>query len=304
MKSLLSVILLLGITSGRMLACDICGCAVGGNYLGILPGFKQHFAGLRLQSRGYLSQHPSLFGEGLGLSSEENYHTAELWGRWSPRHNVQVFGFLPYHHFSRAEGGATYHARGLGDVSLLLSWVLFNSGDSSRRVLRHALQAGGGFKLPTGNAELRDAAGLRLPRNMQPGSGSIDFPLNLAYTLRFRSAGLAAEGNLRLATADKETYRFGWRSSLATRFFYWQQLRAAAILPAAGLFWEKNQADRYAGMPQEFTEGEALWGSVGFDIFWARWSFAVLYQHPLAAALGGGFIQPLPRTSVGVSCFF
>lgn len=304
MKSLLTVILVLGIASGRGLACDICGCAVGGNFLGILPGFKQHFAGLRLQSRAYRSTHPSLFGNGQASGSEEGYYTAELWGRWSVRHNVQVFGFLPYHHFSRAEEGVNYHARGLGDASLLLSWVLLNSGDSSRRSFRHALQLGGGVKLPTGSARLRTSDGLRLPRNMQPGSGSVDFPVNISYTLRYRTLGLATEANMRFNTADADAYRFGWRSSLAARLFYWKQLRNHALLPAAGFFWEKNLADSSAGTPEEFTGGEALWASAGFDYFLNRWSFSVLYQHPLAATLGEGLIQPLPRASAGISVFF
>ncbi|MBP8240682.1 MAG: hypothetical protein KAX50_12000 [Saprospiraceae bacterium] len=65
MKTVLTAALLWVLASGQVLACDVCGCAVGGNYLGILPQFRRHFAGVRFQYRTFDSEHPNLFGEGI-----------------------------------------------------------------------------------------------------------------------------------------------------------------------------------------------------------------------------------------------
>lgn len=304
MKTVLAAALLWVLASGQVLACDVCGCAVGGSYLGILPQFRRHFAGVRFQYRTFDSEHPNLFGGGIESVSKEQYLTAETWGRWTPLHNVQVFGFVPYHHFSRTEDGSLTRASGLGDASVVANWGVFNTGDSTRRAWKHALQLGGGVKLPIGNARLLQSNGEAMPRNMQPGSGSVDFPLNAMYTLRHGAWGMTAEGNYRINTPDAEGYRFGHRAGLASRIFYWKSMKHTTMLPGAGIFWEHTSSDRLHGAAQDFTGGHSLWAGVGMDWFMRRWAFSILYQHPLAAHIGEGYIQPGPRASAGISYLF
>ena len=84
------------------LACDVCGCAVGGAAYGVLPFFQQHFMGLRYQSRTFESRHLRSDPQ----PSYEHFQTADVWGRaqWSKR--WQTLAFIPYQVFQKEEKGA------------------------------------------------------------------------------------------------------------------------------------------------------------------------------------------------------
>ncbi len=286
------------------LACDVCGCSVGGNYFGILPQFRRHFVGVRYQYRSFQSEHPALFGHETGAPSKEYFHTAEVWGRWTVRRNLQLFGFVPYNHYLRQESGQTLPANGLGDASLIANWVVFNTGDSAKLNWKHALQLGGGIKLPTGNSQKIAPDGNLLLRSMQPGTGSWDFPLHAVYVVRYKRYGVAAEANYRVQTHDAEGYHFGNRLGTSVRVFHWRQVRRNAFLPSAGLMWEHAAADRSYGSVQDLTGGHSLWTTAGVDVFLSRVSLALLYQYPLSHYLGSGYIQPRPRISAGAMVLF
>lgn len=286
------------------LACDVCGCAVGGNYFGILPQFRRHFVGVRYQYRSFQSEHPALFGHEAGAPSQEYFHTVEVWGRWTLRRNLQVFGFLPYNHYLRQENGQTLPASSFGDASLIANWVVFNTGDSAKLNWKHALQLGGGIKVPTGNSYKTASDGTRLPHSMQPGTGSWDFPLHIVYVARYKRHGMAAEVNYRAQTRNAEGYHFGNRLGASMRVFHWRQVRRNAFLPSAGLIWEHATADRSYGSPQDLTGGHSLWATAGVDVFLSRVSLALLYQHPLSHHLGSGYIEPRPRVSTGAMLLF
>ncbi len=281
-------------------ACDICGCAVGGNYMGILPQFYNNFVGLRYQYRSFRSEHPPLFGEPSGLRAEEYFQTAELWARWNPTQRVQAFAIVPFRHFTRYETGADAVITSLGDVSVIANWVVWNTGDSLQRNWKHALQIGGGIKLPTGRYNLA-RQGAPLHRNMQPGTGSFDVPLNAIYTVRYRRLGVNAEANYHFNTTAPDKHRFGHRLGTSLHGFYWRQVRRTTYLPSVGIVWEYAAADRLAGAPIELTGGESTWLSAGVDVFISRLALGILYQQPLNNNISEGFVQPRPRVSVQVA---
>lgn len=303
MKRVFIAAVLILLTYAPMRACDICGCAVGGNYMGILPQFYNNFVGLRYQYRSFRSEHPPLFGEPNGLSANEYFQTTELWGRWNPTRRVQVFAFVPYQHFIRHETNANANINNLGDVSLIANWVIWNTGDSIRNDWKHALQFGGGIKLPTGRYNLTQQ-GAPLHRNMQPGTGSLDVPLNAIYTVRYKRLGINTEANIHLNTTAPDGHRFGNRLGASLRGFYWQQVRRTTYLPSAGIVWERAAADQLSGLPIEFTGGQSTWLSAGFDVFISRIALGVLYQQPLYNNIGEGYVQPRPRVSAQVAFLF
>lgn len=303
MKVIIMIALWLGLTVTTVHACDVCGCAVGGNYFGILPQFHRNFIGLRYQYRSFYSEHVPLFGETDLPHSNEYYHSTELWGRWNPARNLQIFAFVPYHIFHKNEEGVITNLTGLGDVSLIANFVLLNTGDSTQRDWKHALQIGGGVKLPTGHHTTQLADGDVNP-NFQAGTGAFDFPLNAIYTVRYKRAGMSAEVDYRINTANADDYRFGNRMGSSLRFFYWQQLRRNAFLPSVGVLWEHADADTEKGIQQDFTGGESTWASAGVDAYFSRLSVGVLYQQPIQQNLGEGHITAHPRVSASVSFLF
>ncbi len=212
-------------------ACDVCGCSIGGNYFGILPQFHKHFVGLRWSDQSFRSAH-SLGAAREGLyDSEERFHTVDLIGRFYPLRRLQVLVLAPYHQFHRVDNGVATRNSGLGDISFMGSYILLDSGDSLNRRWKHTLTLGGGVKLPTGKSGQKDNEGQLLLENMQTGSGSTDFMLSAAYTLRHGNWGMATDLLGRLNTANQSGYVYGNRVSGSAKVFYLKNLRKMVLLP-------------------------------------------------------------------------
>src|SRR5690606_24927340 len=97
------------------LACDVCGCSVGGSYFGILPQFQQNFIGLRYQHRNFNSEHLTLFPGEVPLKTQETFHTTELWSRYVPHPKVHLFAFVPFNYYTKDEEGIRSTVSGIGD---------------------------------------------------------------------------------------------------------------------------------------------------------------------------------------------
>ena len=64
------------------MACDICGCGIGNNYIGILPEFNSKIIGVRYRSNNLWTD-IGANGAHTYLTPEERYQTTELWGAWN-----------------------------------------------------------------------------------------------------------------------------------------------------------------------------------------------------------------------------
>ncbi len=97
---------------------------------------------------------------------------------------------------------------GFGDIPLIAKWRFFKALELGGTTEVSLL---GGIKLPTGRFHERDV-GMRLPRPLQPGSGSVDGILGAAFT-RLWDGGrwlINADTVFQLNT-EAEDYRFGNR---------------------------------------------------------------------------------------------
>lgn len=114
MKKIFFSILFTGIISASF-ACPICGCGVGGFYIGLLPTYKSQFIGLRYQYAHYETH----LKDQLGQYSHDYYKIVELYrgitigGKW------QILGFVPYHFNYQNTDDGVIKRNGLGDVSAL-----------------------------------------------------------------------------------------------------------------------------------------------------------------------------------------
>lgn len=114
-KTFLLLFLLL---SGKFAgACDICGCGVGSYYIGLLPDFKQRFAGLRYQYK-TMRSHLGPGGSTSYLTTDETYRTAELWGGWNIGKKFRLLGFVPLNFSERSNQGVSKNKTGLGDIAV------------------------------------------------------------------------------------------------------------------------------------------------------------------------------------------
>jgi hypothetical protein len=71
-------------------------------------------------------------------------------------------------------------AAGIGDLTVLGQWRFFNNVATGTEAAVLA-----GARLPTGRTDVRDRQGVRFETEFQPGSGSVDPLLGLAFTQRF-----------------------------------------------------------------------------------------------------------------------
>lgn len=277
--------------SSPVWACDVCSFNAGGNYFGVLPQFQRHFVGLRYQYREFHSAHHGLTT--APSTSHEVFHTLDLWGRYVPHPKWHIFAFMPMHYFRRIEEGQSSISRGLGDLSFMAQYVAWQTSDSSRSAWRQALRFGAGIKLPTGNNQVLEDGAL-LHENMQPGSGSVDFPTSLIYTLRHKKIGVNVECAYRLNRENKAGYHFGNQFQTSLRWFYWQKWGELALLPQAGMSYTYAYTDLEQGDKVEFTGGyQSVW-QLGLDMYWRNMAIGLSYHRPLKQHLASGLVTGLP----------
>lgn len=290
--------LLLGAFYAR--ACDVCGCSVGGNYLGILPQFRQHFIGVRYQYQSFTSEHPPLFDATEAIVSEEYFHTAELWGRFYPHPRIQVFAFIPFHRYEKKEDGHFLANKGLGDISLLANYVVFDTGDSLMNILKHSFQVGGGIKLPTGKNDFHRENEEPIA-NMQPGTGSVDAIFNAIYTVRYGRLGLNNELSYRWNTVSNRDYKFGDRFSAAMRLFFWQNAGKLTLLPQAGAQFEyarKDYINYHNREIQDLSGGSRWFFTAGADAYFGNFAAGVSWRKPVHQDFAGGNIKSRDNLSL------
>lgn len=286
-------------------ACDVCGCSIGGNYFGILPQFHRHFVGLRWSEQSFQSAHSRSAAEAGRFDSEESFRTVDLLGRFYPFRRIQMLVLLPYHDFRRMENNQTTRTRGLGDATVLASYILLDTGDSLGRKWQHTLTFGGGVKLPTGRHNLANPEGERLHPNLQPGTGTTDFVLTAAYTLRKGAWGFSADAQGRLNTANKsQDYQMGNRLSGAAKVFYWKNTGRFTVLPNAGVFAEAAQANSGNADFTEGTGGAIALATAGLDVYMGSFSAGFTFQQPFWQNLGEGKVHSNARWMATVNYIF
>lgn len=279
MKKLLIFCTLLCATAGSLLACDVCGCSLGGNYYGILPQFRKNFIGLRWSQAKFYAHmnHGAVLGE---EHSNDTYSKVELWGRYYVSEKIQVFAFIPYSYNSMNGTEQKIKTDGIGDVSLLANYLLLNTGEDKTKKLRHTLLAGVGVKLPTGKYDLEDN-GLIVNRNFQLGTGSVDFILSGVYTIRYRKIGLNSEAGYKINTRNKDEYLFGNQFHASTRVFYWQNIKSLSLLPNVGVYYEQAAQHKDKDIIQANTGGSAVLLSAGMELYYRNFSVGFTFQDPL-----------------------
>jgi hypothetical protein len=261
-------------------ACDVCGCALGGNYFGLMPSYGKHFIGLRWSQakfHAFMNHNSEYFDNEY---SNDTYRKLELWGRWKINDRWQLFAFVPYSDNDMNGSHQKVTSRGLSDVTLMASLKILGTPDSSVSNWRQMMTLGGGLKLPTGRFRQEDQGEL-VNRNFQMGTGSLDFLINAVYTLRYKRAGINVEGGYKINTANDDRYRFGNQSNVSAQLFYMHNFGSVSLLPNAGMYFESagKHRDRTATITN--TGGHATFLSSGLETYYRNFSLGVNYKKPL-----------------------
>ncbi len=283
-------------------ACDVCGCGIGGYYLGILPQYQKHLVGIRYrqqQFRSYFGQ--GLFGEEQNGYASETFRTTELWGRFYPHPRVQVVAFVPLQHLTRENNGVNETLSGMGDITLLALYEVART-NQPQNALQHKLLAGGGFKLPTGKSSY-SVDGESNP-NFQLGTGSWDVSFQAVYILRYRMMGLNTDVSYRMNGTNENDYRFGDRYNFSVTAFHVFESGKIAFMPAVGIASEWAKKDASGEFYRSQTGGKATLSHVGLDVYRQQWNLGFSWQHPIRQNLADELLSVNERFQVQLNFLF
>ena len=273
------------------MACDICGCGIGNNYIGILPEFNSKIIGVRYRSNNLWTD-IGANGAHTYLTTEERYQTTELWGAWNLGQKFRVMATIPYHFNSKMNQGTSTQKNGFGDMSATVFYKLYNSKKtiSEDKLLVQSLWIGGGIKAPTGYYADEEASATTA-NLFQLGTGSLDFSIIGMYDIRLNDAGINLTANYRMATENKSDYRYGNKFSNTTQFYYKFLIKnKLRLAPNAGVQYEKAAIDSRAGFDVANSGGSALLGTIGLEVNKGKWFAGANFQTPFYQNLALGSV--------------
>ncbi len=300
MKKLLLLLISFCLFSASF-ACPICGCGVGGFYMGLLPNFKKGFVGVRYQYSHYdthLTDEPDQF-------SNDYYHTSEVWGGVTLGTKWQVLGFVPYHFNKQYTDDGVVTRNGLGDITLLANYKLWNSTKvtGGGKVLKQEVWAGAGVKLPTGtySVNLSDPETELGDVNSQMGTGSTDLIANAMYNLHVGKWGVNTTANYKVNTSNNSHFKYGDRFSANSFVYYTTSLKNAFLSPNAGVLFENATANHLNEKAVEDTGGYVTLASAGAELNIGKLIIGSSLQLPFAQDFAHGQTEAKARCLVHVT---
>jgi len=297
-------LLLLALAPFLSKACEICGCGVGNQYIGILPDFKNHVFGLRYRYSSLYS-HVGAGGATTYLTTLEKYNTIEFWGGWNVTRKIRIMGSLPYGFNERINQGTTTSKSGIGDIFFSGYYELLNNRHTtnSGKLLVQNLWFGAGVKLPTGQYNPADKSMQNENGNLfQLGTGSTDVLLSVMYDLRLQDAGINVSSMYKINTVNKYDYEYGNKFNINTALYYKFRIKnKLSVAPSMGVQFETAQQDVDKGLSVEVSGGNLLVGTVGVETNYKKIAIGANFQTPLHQDLGKGIIRANNRCMVHVS---
>lgn len=278
----------------KVSACDICGCGVGSNYVGILPEFSKHIFGSRYRFNSLVS-HIGAGGAATYLTSTERYRTAEMWSGWNVGKKTRVMLTVPYAFNERENGGVSNTKNGLGDITVTGFYQLLNKKQNVLRnkLLIQSLWLGAGIKLPSGKYIPTDKMAASQNTNLfQLGTASTDFSLNTMYDARLQDAGINISASYKMNTANRYHYNYGNKLSLSSQLYYKVRvLKQYSVAPNAGVMYEKSKTDIDNKMAVDISGGNLLSGTAGIEVAGKKIAAGFNWQTPLSQNLANGTVK-------------
>jgi len=285
-------------------ACDICGCGVGGSYIGLLPEFHRQIFGLRYRYNSLLT-HIGVGSTTSYLTTNETYRTMELWGGWNISNKFRLMAAVPYSFNERTNQGVSNSKNGIGDISVTGYYQLLNKTKTvfSDKLLVQSLWIGGGVKLPTGKYNPSDKGAVSENTNLfQLGTASVDFTANAMYDVRLQDAGINMSASYKMNTENKFNYRYGNKFNASAQAYYKLRIRKTVMIaPNAGIMYETSQKDHDNKFAVDVTGGNLLTAALGIETAYKKISVGANWQIPLSQNLANGFAKANNKLMVHVS---
>lgn len=275
--------------------CDACGCSASGGSMGFASMLNSNFIGIRYFNQQYRSN------DGLYSNSpwlDENFNTLQVWARIPIVKGIQVSTLIPYHFHNRDTKTGNQEINGIGDVTILGLITVFQTHKDST-VFKHNWQVGAGIKVPTG--EYKEINSGSVNPSFQLGTGSWDYLFSTEYVLKFKKMGINNLLNYVVKTENKKEYRFGNQFNYGSTLYYLFEKNQIAIAPQLGIAGEVYTSNYQYGEKVRNTTGDVLFGKLGIEIGWNKFSLGATYFNPINQNLMSGFVEAKSRFTMNVN---
>ena len=279
----IKVVVLLVLSTFSSLACDVCGCAVGGMSMGLGLDAHSNFIGLRYShvtfnaSIDYNSQYLE------DVYSNDVYNRYELVSKYHFTPRVYTTAILPYVQNSMVGNTESVQLNSLGDIGVNAFYRLIQASMDTTARFNHLLDFGMGVSLPTGKYDLAHEGDL-VNRNFQAGTGAVNYRLSLNYILTYNNWRVGLENNYQLNTKNKHAYKFGNQYNSVLYLGKLFRFKDITVFPTVGLYYERGKQHLNDDKLVFNTGGEALLADLGVQFKWKRYMvwgkyLPVLYQN-------------------------
>ena len=276
--------------------CDACGCSASGGSMGFASMLNTHFVGIRFFSQSYKST-DGLYSNSLWR--DENYNTTQVWARIPIIKNIQISTFIPYHNHKRDTETGKQEISGLGDITVVAMYRLYQTHTDST-FLAHTLQLGGGVKAPTGTYDAVNNTG-SINKSFQLGTGSWDFQLVTEYIVRRKKVGFNTMLNYMIKSENSNYYRYGNQFNYSGTLFYLYEKEKFSIAPQLGIAGEVYASNYSHKLLQRDTSGNVVLSKMGFEIGRDKLSFGCNVMWPIKQNLADGNIKSNYRWAINLN---
>ncbi len=277
------------------LKCDACGCSASGGSMGFASMLNSNFIGIRYFNQHYKSS------DGLYSNSpwySESFNTVQVWARIPVYKNIQISALLPYHFHSRETATGNQEINGIGDITVLAMYRLYQTHKDST-LLVHTLQVGGGVKAPTGKFDQANAGNVN--PSFQVGTGSWDYLLATEYIVKRKRFGLNTMLNYVFKTENDKQYRFGNQFNYSSTFFYVYDKKKFSVAPQVGIAGEVYGSNHQYSEVVRKTSGDIFFGKLGVEMGKKKFSCGANVMLPINQNLASGRVEANYRWSVNLN---
>lgn len=278
-----------------MANCDACGCSASGGSMGFSSMLNSNFIGLRYFNQHYKSS------DGLYSNSpwyKEDFNTVQVWTRVPVYKNLQISALIPFHFHTRETETGNQNIHGLGDITVLAMYRLYQTKKDST-VLVHTLQVGGGLKAPTEKFDQANAGNVN--PSFQVGTGSWDYILATEYIVKRKQFGLNTMLNYTIKTENEKQYRFGNQFNYSGTFFYLHETKKLSIAPQLGLAGEVYSGNHQYSEVVRKTSGAILFSKLGVEVGKKKLSMGANVMLPINQNLAGERVEAKYRCSLNLN---
>lgn len=269
--------------------CDACGCAAGNGSSGFESLLNPQFVGIKYFAQHYKAKE-NLFVK--DLTQDQYFNTIQIWGKIPLTKKLSVYASLPFHFHEKKTLQRDINISGIGDLNIMGIYQFLNSKDNI-----HQLSGGIALKLPLGKFDEKGISGVN--PSFQLGTGSWDYQMAVNYKFQKNKIAVLLNTDYTIKTENKKHYHFGNQWNYAATGFYRLSENDTTIFSGkAGFQGEVYDRNRQFDEVLPNTAGSALYGKIGFEASYKRFSLGSEVMLPVYSRLAGGDIEAKSRFSI------